>query len=61
MKKLNTRQMIILINIVIITILATVLVALLQTADIIFIYMFVAAAPVAMLTVLILDRYDKEK
>ena len=53
--------MIILINIVIITILATVLVALLQTADIIFIYMFVAAAPVAMLTVLILDRYDKEK
>ena len=61
MKKLSTRQMIILINIVIITILATVLVALLQTADIIFVYMFVAAAPVAMLTVLILDRYDKEK
>ena len=61
MKKLSTRQMIILINIVIITILATVLVALIGTGEIYFIYMFIATAPVAMLTVLILDRYDKEK
>jgi hypothetical protein len=60
MKRFTTRDMIILNNLLIILIMAIVLICIIFTADIMFIYMFVVTAPVALISILTLARYEEE-
>lgn len=60
MKKFSTRDMIILNNLVMILLLGFSLTCLCITTDILFVYMFVTCAPVSMITMLTLDKYEKE-
>ena len=52
--------MIIILNVVVIIALAGSLTALCITTNVVFVYTFVCTAPVAMLCVLILDKYEKQ-
>lgn len=60
MKKFSTRDFIILNNLIMILLLGFSLTGLIVTCDIIFIYMFVTCCPVALVTMLTLDKYEKE-
>ncbi|MEY2869839.1 MAG: hypothetical protein RIR01_2341 [Bacteroidota bacterium] len=60
MKNFSVREMIIILNVVVIIALAGSLTALCITTNVVFVYTFVCTAPVAMLCVLILDKYEKQ-
>lgn len=60
MKKFSLKQMIIINNLIMILLLGFSLTGLIVTCDIIFIYMFVTCCPVALVTMLTLDKYEKE-
>jgi hypothetical protein len=59
MNKFSVREMIIILNVMIIIVMAGSLTALCVTCNIVFVYIFVCTAPIALLSMLILDRYEK--
>lgn len=61
MKKFSLKQMIILNNLIMILLLGFALTCLCITADMLFVYMFMTCAPVSLLTMSILARYEEEK
>ena len=60
MKKFSLKQMIIINNLIMILLLGFSLTGLIVTCDIIFIYLFVTLCPVALVTMLILSKYEEE-
>lgn len=60
MKKFSTRDFIILNNLVMILLLGFSLTCLCITTDILFVYMFVTCAPIALITMLTLARHEEE-
>jgi hypothetical protein len=57
--KFSVREMIIILNVMIIVVMAGALTALCITTNVVFVYIFVCTAPIALLSILILDRYEK--
>lgn len=59
MNKFSVRELIIILNVVIIIVMCGALTALCITTSIVFVYIFVCTAPISLLSILILDRYEK--